>query len=98
MTYSIVFFNPGAEGVREIEIIDPLSPTVDLVTGSFGPGKDIEWLKDGTPVYLTADPLDADEAMFVAADGTLHVILSRRAPFTLESGATGSIVYRVKIR
>ena len=98
MTYSIVFSNPGAEGVRAIEIIDPLSPSVDLVTGAFGPGRDVEWLKNGVVQYLTADPLDADEAMFVAADGTLHVILSRRSPFTLESGAAGRISYRVRIR
>lgn len=98
MTYSIVFSNPGVEGVQEIEIIDPLSSSVDLVTGAFGPGRDIEWLKDGAPVYLTADPSDADEAMFETADGTLHVILSRLSPYTLESGATGRVTYRVRIR
>ncbi len=98
MTYSITFSNPGTEGVREIEIIDPLSSSVDLVQGAFGPGRDVEWLKDGVPVYLTADPLDADEAMYVAADGTLRVILSRLALYTLESGATGRITYRVRIR
>jgi uncharacterized repeat protein (TIGR01451 family) len=98
MTYSIVFSNPGTEGVREIEIIDPLSPAVEIVRDAFGPGRDIEWLKDGAPVYLTADPLDADEALFDAADGTLRVILSRLAPFTLGSGATGRISYRVRIR
>jgi uncharacterized repeat protein (TIGR01451 family) len=98
MTYTITFSNPGIEGVQEIEIIDPLSSSIDLVRGAFGPGRDIEWLKDGVPVYLTADPLDADEAMFVAADGTLRVILSRLAPYTLESGATGRITYRVRIR
>ncbi len=98
MTYSIVFSNPGVEGVREIEIIDPLSAAVDIVPGAFGPGNDVEWLKDGAPVYLTADPGDADEAMFDSASGTLRVILSRRVPFTLESGATGRITYRVRIR
>ena len=98
MTYSIAFSNPGIQAVREIEIIDPLSPSVDLVAGAFGPGRDIEWLKDGTPVYLTADPLDADEAMLEGSEGRLRVILSRRAPFTLESGAAGRISYRVRIR
>ncbi|MBN1164408.1 MAG: hypothetical protein JXB45_07500, partial [Candidatus Krumholzibacteriota bacterium] len=40
VTYTIIFFNPGVEGVREIEIIDPVSPAVDLVTDAFGPGQD----------------------------------------------------------
>ncbi|MFA4948931.1 MAG: hypothetical protein WC674_10560, partial [Candidatus Krumholzibacteriia bacterium] len=98
MTYSITFSNPGIQAVREIEIIDPLSPAVEIVRDAFGPGRDIEWLKDGSPVYLTADPLDPDEAMLEMPDGRLHVILSRISPFTLESGATGRISYRVRIR
>jgi uncharacterized repeat protein (TIGR01451 family) len=98
MTYTITFSNPGIEGVREIEIVDPLSASVELVRDAFGAGMDIEWVKNGVPEYLTADPGDADEAMLETADGTLRVILSRRAPFTLESGATGRITYRVRIR
>ncbi|MGD1047964.1 MAG: hypothetical protein ABR899_04340, partial [Candidatus Krumholzibacteriaceae bacterium] len=98
LTYTITFSNPGVRGVKEIEIIDPLSPSVDIVRDAFGTGRDIEWLRGGTPVYLTADPLDADEAMLESADGRLHVILSRRTPFTLDSGATGQIIYRVRIR
>ena len=98
MTYSITFSNPGIQAVREIEIIDPLSPAVEIVMDAFGPGRDIEWLKDGSPVYLTADPLDPDEAMLETPGIRLHVILSRRTPFMLESGASGTIVYRVRIR
>jgi uncharacterized repeat protein (TIGR01451 family) len=98
MTYTITFSNPGAQAVREIEIIDPLSAAVEIVTDAFGAGRDVEWIKDGAPEYLTADPGDADEAMLDAAEGRLRVVLSRRAPFTLESGATGSISYRVRIR
>ena len=56
--------------MREIEIIDPLSPAVEIVRDAFGPGRDVEWLKDGVVEYLTADPLDADEAMLEAAEGT----------------------------
>jgi hypothetical protein len=48
--------------------------------------------------YLTADPGDADEAMYDEGAGTLSVILSRRAPFTLGSGETGRITYRVRVR
>ncbi|HVO76687.1 MAG TPA: hypothetical protein VMT60_01755, partial [Candidatus Bathyarchaeia archaeon] len=98
LTYTITFSNPGVQGVREIEIIDPLSPSVDIVRDAFGAGRDIEWIRGGSPVYLTADPLDADEAMLESADGKLHIILSRRTPFTLASGASGQIVYRVRIR
>jgi uncharacterized repeat protein (TIGR01451 family) len=98
LTYTITFSNPGVRGVREIEIIDPLSDAVQIVPDAFGPGRDVEWIKDGSPVYLTADPGDADEAMLEASEGRLRVILSRRTAFTLESGATGSVVYRARIR
>ncbi len=98
LTYTITFANPGVEAVQEIEIIDLLPPAVELVLDAFGPGFDVEWLRDGVPVYLTADPLDPDEAMFDAAGGTLSVLLSRQAPYPLESGASGSIVYRVRVR
>ncbi|MCX5754065.1 MAG: hypothetical protein NTW97_10570 [Candidatus Krumholzibacteria bacterium] len=98
MTYSITFSNPGIQAVREIEIIDPLSPAVEIVRDAFGPGRDVEWLKNGSLVYLTADPLDPDEAMLETAEGRLHVILSRLSPFMLESGTAGRISYRVRIR
>ena len=98
VTYTIIFSNPGAEDVVEIEIIDPVSAAVDLVVGAFGPGSDIEWIRSGSSVYLTADPLDADEAMFDPASGTLRVQLSRQAPFNLAPGTEGRIVYRVRVR
>ncbi len=98
MTYSIAFSNPGIQAVQEIEIIDPLSSAVEIVTDAFGAGRDVEWLKNGVAEYLTADPGDADEAMLEGSEGRLRVILSRRSPFTLESGATGRISYRVRIR
>ena len=97
ITYTITFANPGADDVQEIEIIDPVPAEVDLVADAFGPGQDITWVQDGTPVYLTADPADADEAM-LGADGTLRIILSRQAPYLLESGGQGQIIYRVRIR
>ena len=98
VTYTIIYSNPGAEDVVEIEIIDPVSAAVDLVTEAFGPGSDIEWVRGGSSVYLTADPLDSDEAMFDPASGTLRVQLSRQAPFSLAPGAEGRIVYRVRVR
>ncbi len=98
MTYSIAFSNPGIQAVREIEIIDPLSAAVEIVRDAFGSGRDVEWLKNGVVEYLTADPGDADEAMLEGSEGRLRVILSRRSPFTLESGAAGRISYRVRIR
>jgi uncharacterized repeat protein (TIGR01451 family) len=98
MTYTITFSNPGVEAVKEIEIIDPVSPSVAIVRDAFGPGRDIEWVRDGVSVYLTADPGDSDEAMLEMPDGLLHVVLSRQAPYVLEGGASGRIVYRVRIR
>ncbi|MCK4235980.1 MAG: DUF11 domain-containing protein, partial [Candidatus Krumholzibacteria bacterium] len=98
ITYTITFANPGVEGVYEIEIIDPVSEAVDLVTDAFGPGQDIAWIRDGSTIYLTADPTDADEAMLEMPDRRLRVILSRQSPFILESGAEGSIIYMVRIR
>ncbi|HSG27761.1 MAG TPA: hypothetical protein VLA34_04715, partial [Candidatus Krumholzibacterium sp.] len=75
-----------------------LSPAVELVTDAFGPGNDIEWVRGGVSFYLTADPLDADEGMFDTASGTLRVILSRQAPFSLAPGEEGRIVYMVRVR
>jgi uncharacterized repeat protein (TIGR01451 family) len=98
ITYTITFMNPGVRAVQEIEIIDPISPSVEMVLGAFGPGRDIEWVKNGSTEYLTADPGDADEAMLESPEGRLSVILSRRSPFVLESGASGRLVYRVRIR
>jgi len=98
MTYTIVFRNPGVEAVREIEIIDPLPAAVEIVRDAFGPGNDIEWIRDGVAVYLTADPGDPDEAMYESADERLRVVLSRRTPYLLESGASGAVTYRVRVR
>jgi uncharacterized repeat protein (TIGR01451 family) len=98
ITYTINFTNPGLEDVREIEIFDPVSASVDLVTGAYGPGGDIAWTSGGSTVYLTADPADADEALYDPAARTLRIILSRRTPFALGSGETGSIEYQVRIR
>ncbi len=98
ITYTITFTNPGIEDVREIEIYDPISPLVDLVTDAYGPGNDIAWTTGGTTVYLTTDPADADEALFDLAARTLRIIFSRQAPFALGSGETGTIEYQVRIR
>ena len=98
MTYTIMFSNPGVEAVQEIEIIDPLPASVELVLDAFGPGNDIEWLRDGAVVHLTGDPGDPDEAMLDSGEGLLRVVLSRRTPYLLESGASGAITYRVRVR
>ncbi|MFO7914191.1 MAG: SdrD B-like domain-containing protein [Candidatus Krumholzibacteriales bacterium] len=96
VTYTISFSNPGTEGVTDIEIIDPVSASVDLVTDAFGPGQDIIWVRGGASVYLTADPADADEAGY--SGGTLRVELSRQSPYTLESGMEDQIIYQVRIK
>ena len=98
MTYTITFSNAGTEDVLEIEIVDPIATELDLVTDAFGPGADIAWNTTAGTTYLTADPLDADEALFDTGTSTLRVILSRQAPFTLGAGESGSIEYRVRIR
>lgn len=98
ITYTIIFSNPGIENVQEIEIIDPVSSAVDIVTDAFGPGNDIAWIQGAVTVYLTADPADADEAMFEMPERRLRVDLSRQAPFALESGAEGRLVYMVRIK
>jgi len=98
ITYTISLANPSVEAVKEIEIIDPVSPAVEIVTGGFGPGRDVAWVKNGSTVYLTVDPADPDEAMLDAAEGRLRFVLSRVSPFVLESGATSTLIYRVRIR
>ncbi len=98
VTYTITLTNPGLEGVREIEIVDPVSESVELVIDAFGPGRDIAWTRGAVTVYLTADPLDMDEGMYDLSEKRLQIILSRQSPFTLESGEEGIIEYRVRIK
>ncbi len=98
VTYTINFSNPGTGEVSGIEIIDPVAATVDLVLDAFGPGQDVAWVTSSGTVYLTADPTDADEAMYDSAAGLLRVELSRRSPFVLNSGESGRIIYRVRIK
>lgn len=98
ITYTIEFANPGLVDVQEIEIADPLPPEVDLLMDAFGPGLEVEWVRGGSPVFLSADAADADEARYDPATRTLTVILSRRTPFALAPGESGRIVYRAVIR
>jgi len=98
VTYTIRYSNPGTGEASGIEIIDPVAATVDIVLDAFGPGQDVAWVTSSGIVYLTADPADADEAMYDSAAGLLRVDLSRQSPFTLGSGETGSIIYRARIK
>jgi uncharacterized repeat protein (TIGR01451 family) len=98
ITYTIIFSNPGVENVQEIELIDNIPIEVDIVADAFGPGQDVAWFNGAVTIYLTADPADADEAMYIAATRTLHVLLSRQAPFELAPGEEGRIVYMVRIQ
>ena len=98
VTYTITYFNPGTEDVVEIEIVDPISADVDLVLDAFGAGNDISWTTGAGTVYLTADPADADEALFNSGTGVLQVIFSRQVPYTLSAGETGVLEYQVRIR
>lgn len=98
VTYSVTLTNPGTEGITGIVVVDPVSPLVELVTGAFGAGNDIAWTTGGSTAYFTADPGDADEALYDPAGGILRIVLSRQAPFVLGSGETGRLEYRVRIR
>jgi len=98
ITYTIIFSNPGTESVQEIEIIDILPPEVDIVIDAFGPGQDIAWIDGAVTTYLTADPADADEALYSAAGHSLQIIFSRQAPFVLGPDEEGRIIYRVRIQ
>ena len=98
VTYTLTYFNPGTEDVVEIEIVDPISPDVDLVLDAFGAGNDIAWTTGAGTGYLTADPADADEALFNSGTGVLQVIFSRQAPYTLSAGETGVLEFQVRIR
>jgi uncharacterized repeat protein (TIGR01451 family) len=98
VTYTIVYTNPSLEDVVEIELVDPLPLELELVLDAYGAGSDIAWTRGGTTVFLTADPSDADEALFDSGTGVLQVIFSRQAPYTLSSGETGFIQYMVRVR
>ncbi|MDZ7860541.1 MAG: hypothetical protein U5O15_07730 [Candidatus Krumholzibacteriota bacterium] len=98
VTYAITLSNPGVEGVKDIEIVDPVSESVDFVTDAYGAERDIAWTSGGATAYFTADTMDADEGMYDLSDRKLRVILSRQNPFTLESGQEGIIEYKVRIK
>ena len=98
VTYSITYSNPSAADIVEIEIVDPVPGEMELVLDAYGAGSDISWTTGAGTVYLTADPTDADEALFDSGTGVLQVILSRQAPYTLSAGESGVIEFQVRIR
>ncbi|HER44069.1 MAG TPA: DUF11 domain-containing protein, partial [Candidatus Eisenbacteria bacterium] len=98
VTYTLTYSNPSSADIVEIEIVDPVPPEMELVLGAYGAGSDISWTTGAGTVYLTADPADADEALFDPGTGILQVILSRQAPYTLSAGESGVIEFQVRIR
>lgn len=99
ITYSIEFFNSGADSVQNLVIVDPISPWVDLEADAFGPGRDLEWQRGSDPpVYLTFDPGDTDACEFSPAERLLRLIFAQAGATYLEPGGTGRITYRVRVR
>jgi uncharacterized repeat protein (TIGR01451 family) len=99
ITYSIQFFNAGADSVQNVVLLDPVSRFVDVVPNAFGPGLDVEWRPaGGPPVYLTFDDTDGDECDFSTAERLLRMVLSRNTPFYVAPGGSGSFTYRVRVR
>jgi uncharacterized repeat protein (TIGR01451 family) len=99
LTYTITYTNTGVDSVQNILILDPVSVYVDLLTGTFGPGMDVEWRKDGsTVVYLTLAPDDGDECDYSENEHLLRLSLSKNTPYLLEPGENGEFTYRVIVK
>lgn len=99
LTYSVSFFNAGADSVQNIVVIDAVSPFVDPLSDAFGPGLDVEWQRQGMgPQYLTLNPVDGDECEYTTADRVLRLLFSKNAPQFLQPGEQGTLTYRVVVR
>ena len=99
ITYSVRFFNSGADSVQNLVLLDPVSGFVDVVPDAFGPGQDVEWQTDGSPpVYLTFDDSDGDECDYSVAERLLRLVLSRNTPYYVASGESGTFTYQVRVR
>jgi len=99
ITYSIRFFNAGADSLVNVTLNDPVSPYVDVEPNSFGAGRDLEWQPpSGAPVYLTFDAGDTDECQYDAVVRLLHIVFSRNTAFYLAPGQSGTVTYRVRVR
>ena len=99
LTYTIVYTNTGVDSVQNILILDPVSVYVDVLPGTFGPGMDVEWRKDGsTIVYLTLAPGDGDECDYSQVEHLLRLSLSKNTPYLLEPGESGELTYRVIVK
>jgi uncharacterized repeat protein (TIGR01451 family) len=99
ITYSVRFFNSGADSVQNLVLLDPVSGFVDVLPDAFGPGQDVVWQPDGSPpVYLTFDDSDGDECDYSVAERLLRLVLSRNTPFYVASGESGTFTYQVRVR
>ncbi|UCH83877.1 MAG: DUF11 domain-containing protein [Candidatus Latescibacterota bacterium] len=99
LTYTITFANSGADSVRNVLIIDPISPYVDPLVDAFGPGMDVEWQIEGAPArYLTLDSGDADECEYTIADRMIRLITSKNSPIFLRPGETGTLTYKAIVK
>jgi uncharacterized repeat protein (TIGR01451 family) len=99
ITYSVRFFNAGADSLQNLVLLDPVSRFVDPVPDAFGPGLDVEWQPtSGPPVYLTFDDSDGDECDFSTSERLIRLVLSRNTPFLVAPGETGTFTYQVRVR
>jgi len=97
--YTISFRNAGTDSLQNMEILDPISPWVDVEPDAFGAGRDVELVVGGAPpVYLTFAPLDGDECDYLAAERLLRLVFARNGPWRLAPGQAGVIRYRVRVR
>jgi uncharacterized repeat protein (TIGR01451 family) len=99
ITYSVRFFNSGADSLQNLTLLDPVSGFVDPVADAFGPGQDIEWRPlGGPPVYLTLDDTDGDECDWSASERIIRLVLSRNSPFYVAPGESSTFTYVVRVR
>ncbi len=99
LTYTISYTNTGADSVRSILILDPVSAFVDPMTDAFGAGLDVEWRKAAAPVeYLTLDAGDGDECEYSVSERLIRVTFSKSSSYVLGPGETGELVYRVIVK
>ena len=99
ITYSIRFFNAGADSLLNVTLDDPVSPYVNVEPNSFGAGRDLQWQPPaGSPVFLTFNTADADECQYDAVTRLLRIVFSRNAVFYLAPGQAGTVTYKVRVR
>lgn len=99
ITYTIDFFNAGTDTLQNVTLLDPVSGFVDLMTGAFGPGRDVAWQLNTQPVqYLTIDSADGDECEYSVPERLLRIIFSKNGPILIPPGERGMVSYKVTVQ